>query len=86
MKFNFLIILCCTVTGIFINAQTVKEPLYFNEYLAYVKDKNLGLAAQKYNVSMAEASILTAGIFPDPQIEMETSNNGVSKDLSLIHI
>lgn len=81
MKFNFLIILCCTVTGIFINAQTVKEPLYFNEYLAYVKDKNLGLAAQKYNVSMAEASILTAGIFPDPQIEMETSNNGVSKDM-----
>ncbi|MGE8434389.1 TolC family protein [Chryseobacterium joostei] len=81
MKFNFLIILCCTVTDIFINAQTVKEPLYFNEYLAYVKDKNLGLAAQKYNVSMAEASILTAGIFPDPQIEMETSNNGVSKDM-----
>ncbi|PWN63123.1 TolC family protein [Chryseobacterium oncorhynchi] len=81
MKFNFLIILCCTVTGIFINAQTVKEPLYFNEYLAYVKDKNLGLAAQKYNVGMAEASILTAGIFPDPQIEMETSNNGVSKDM-----
>ncbi|MFP3833271.1 TolC family protein [Chryseobacterium sp. SIMBA_028] len=81
MKFNFLIILCCTVTGIFINAQTVKEPLYFNEYLAFVKDKNLGLAAQKYNVSMAEASILTAGIFPDPQIEMETSNNGVSKDM-----
>ena len=30
---------------------------------------------------MAEASILTAGIFPDPQIEMETSNNGVSKDM-----
>ena len=81
MKFNFLIILCCTVTGIFINAQTVKEPLYFNEYLTYVKDKNLGLAAQKYNVGMAEASILTAGIFPDPQIEMETSNNGVSKDM-----
>ncbi|REC63631.1 TolC family protein [Chryseobacterium pennae] len=81
MKFNFLIILFCTVTGIFIKAQTEQEPIYFNEYLKYVKDKNLGLAAQKYNVSMAEASILTAGIFPDPQIEMETSNNGVSKDM-----
>ncbi|MGU3376161.1 TolC family protein [Chryseobacterium sp. M5A1_1a] len=81
MKFNFLIILCCTVTGIIIKAQTVKEPLYFNEYLNYVKDKNLGFAAQKYNVGIAEASILTAGIFPDPQIEMETSNNGVSKDM-----
>lgn len=81
MKSNFLIIVLCTVTGIFIKGQTEQEPIYFNEYLNYVKDKNLGLAAQKYNVSMAEASILTAGIFPDPQIEMETSNNGVSKDM-----
>ncbi|MCS4303519.1 TolC family protein [Chryseobacterium sp. BIGb0232] len=81
MKYNFLIILFCTVTGIFIKAQTEQEPIYFNEYLKYVKEKNLGLAAQKYNISMAEASILTAGIFPDPQIEMETSNNGVSKDM-----
>ncbi|AZA80220.1 TolC family protein [Chryseobacterium sp. G0186] len=81
MKSNFLILLFCTVTVIFIKAQTEKEPLYFNEYLHYVKDKNLGLAAQKYNVSMATASILTAGMFPDPQLEMETSNNGVSKDM-----
>ncbi|OCA79959.1 transporter [Chryseobacterium contaminans] len=81
MKFNFLIIVLCTVKGIFIKGQTEQEPIYFNEYLNYVKDKNLGLAAQKYNVSMAEASILTAGIFPDPQIEMETSNNGISKDM-----
>lgn len=81
MKSNFLIIIVFTVTGIFIKGQTEQEPIYFNEYLNYVKDKNLGLAAQKYNVSMAEASILTAGIFPDPQIEMETSNNGVSKDM-----
>lgn len=81
MKFNFLIIVLCTVTGIFINGQTEHEPITFNEYLNAVKNKNLGFAAQKYNVSMAEASILTAGIFPDPQIEIETSNNGVSKDM-----
>lgn len=81
MKFNFLIIVLCTVTGIFINGQTEHEPITFNEYLNAVKNKNLGFATQKYNVSMAEASILTAGIFPDPQIEIETSNNGVSKDM-----
>lgn len=81
MKFNFLIIVLCTVTGIFINGQTEHEPITFNEYLNAVKNKNLGFAAQKYNVSMAEASILTAGIFLDPQIEIETSNNGVSKDM-----
>ena len=28
---------------------------------------------------MAEASIQTANMFPDPQFDMEGSNNGVSK-------
>ena len=28
---------------------------------------------------MAEASIQTANMFPDPQLDMEGSNNGVSK-------
>lgn len=58
-----------------------KEILNFTSYLNEVKEKNLGYAAQKYNISMAEASILTAGIFPDPQLEMETSDNGVSKKM-----
>lgn len=82
MKSNiFLTILFCTITGISLKAQTAKEAFSFSEYLNSVKNKNLGLAAQKYNVSIAEASILTAGIFPDPQIDMETSNNGVSKNM-----
>ncbi|WP_223606313.1 TolC family protein [Chryseobacterium sp. OSA05B] len=58
-----------------------KETLNFSDYLNEVREKNLSYAAQKYNVSMAEASILTAGIFPDPQLEMETSDNGVSKKM-----
>ncbi|PIF47291.1 cobalt-zinc-cadmium efflux system outer membrane protein [Chryseobacterium sp. 52] len=58
-----------------------KETLNFASYLSQVREKNLSYAAQKYNVSMAEASILTAGIFPDPQLEMETSDNGVSKKM-----
>ncbi|MBL1219653.1 TolC family protein [Chryseobacterium sp. L7] len=58
-----------------------KETLNFSTYLNEVREKNLSYAAQKYNVSMAEASILTASIFPDPQLEMETSDNGVSKKM-----
>lgn len=58
-----------------------KETLNFSSYLNEVREKNLNYAAQKYNVSMAEASILTASIFPDPQLEMETSDNGVSKKM-----
>lgn len=58
-----------------------KETLNFSTYLNEVREKNLSYAAQKYNVSMSEASILTASIFPDPQLEMETSDNGVSKKM-----
>ncbi|HBV16284.1 TolC family protein [Chryseobacterium carnipullorum] len=63
-----------------VNAQE-KETLNFASYLSEVREKNLNYAAQKYNVSMTEASILTAGLFPDPQLEMETSDNGVSKKM-----
>lgn len=41
-----------------------KELLSFDEYLSMVGKKNLTYAAQKYNVSMAEASIQTANMFP----------------------
>ncbi|REC47932.1 TolC family protein [Chryseobacterium pennipullorum] len=82
MKSNiFFSLLFCVFVNIELQAQTEKQSLSFNEYLMDVKDKNLGLAAQKYNISIAEASVLTAGMFPDPQIGIESSNNGVSKDM-----
>ncbi|MCJ7933164.1 MAG: TolC family protein [Chryseobacterium sp.] len=62
-----------------------KEVIRFEEYLSLVGKKNLGYAAQKYNVSMAEAAIQTAGMFPDPQLEMETTNNGVGKDMGYVY-
>lgn len=63
-----------------LNAQE-KETLNFASYLNKVRENNLSYATQKYTISMAEASILTAGMFPDPQLEMETSDNGVSKKM-----
>ncbi|WP_284461301.1 TolC family protein, partial [Chryseobacterium sp.] len=42
-------------------------------------------AAQKYNVGMAEASIQTASMFPDPQLEMETTNNGVRENMGYVY-
>ncbi|UTX50797.1 TolC family protein [Chryseobacterium sp. MA9] len=62
-----------------------KELLQFEEYLSLVGNKNLGYASQKYNVSIAEASIQTANMFPDPQLEMETTNNGVRKDMGYVY-
>ncbi|MCW1960724.1 TolC family protein [Chryseobacterium viscerum] len=62
-----------------------KELLQFEEYLSLVGNKNLGYASQKYNVSMAEASVQTANMFPDPQLEIETTNNGVRKDMGYVY-
>ncbi|PTT40942.1 TolC family protein, partial [Chryseobacterium sp. HMWF028] len=62
-----------------------KELLQFEEYLSLVGNKNLGYASQKYNVSMAEAAIQTANMFPDPQLEMETSNNGVKQNMGYVY-
>ncbi|MCT2407657.1 TolC family protein [Chryseobacterium antibioticum] len=81
MKFKIIFIISVCATFQFSLKGQEKEVLNFSSYLNEVREKNLSYAAQKYNVSMAEASILTAGIFPDPQLEMETSDNGVSKKM-----
>ncbi|MFS4430254.1 TolC family protein [Chryseobacterium sp. S90] len=75
-----LVLLC--ITGM--KAQK-KELLSFEEYLSLVGNKNLGYASQKYNVSMAEAAIQTANMFPDPQLEMETTNNGVNQNMGYVY-
>ncbi|MCD9617412.1 TolC family protein [Chryseobacterium gleum] len=62
-----------------------KELLSFGEYLSLVGSKNLGYASQKYNVSMAEAAIRTASMFPDPQLEIETTNNGVNQNMGYVY-
>ncbi|NML71203.1 TolC family protein [Chryseobacterium sp. RP-3-3] len=81
MKFKIIFIISVCATFQFSLKGQEKEVLSFSSYLNEVREKNLSYAAQKYNVRMAEASILTAGIFPDPQLEMETSDNGVSKKM-----
>lgn len=62
-----------------------KELLPFEEYLSLVGNKNLSYASQKYNVSMAEAAIQSANMFPDPELEMETTNNGVKQSMGYVY-
>jgi len=62
-----------------------KELIRFEEYLSLVGKKNLSYAVQKYNVGIAEASIQTASMFPDPQLEMETTNNGVRENMGYVY-
>lgn len=81
---------CIIITATFFSMAGVikaqeKELLGFEEYLGIVGKKNLGYASQKYNVSMAEAAIQTAGMFPDPQLDVETTNNGVNKSMGYVY-
>lgn len=62
-----------------------KEVLNFEEFLSLVGKKNMGYAAQKYNVGMAEASIQTASMFPDPQLDLETTNNGIKENMGYVY-
>ncbi|MEN5306290.1 TolC family protein [Chryseobacterium cucumeris] len=82
VQFIILSVVLLSITGI--KAQE-KELLPFEEYLNLVGNKNLGYASQKYNVSMAEAAIQTANMFPDPQLELETTNNGVKQNMGYVY-
>lgn len=62
-------------------ASSQKDPDYLNdsislpEYLSEVRKGNLGYAAGKFNVDMAEAELKASKIFPDPEISVAYSNN-----------
>ncbi|SMO61531.1 outer membrane protein, cobalt-zinc-cadmium efflux system [Chryseobacterium rhizoplanae] len=84
IRVRFIILSLVLLSITWMKAQE-KELLSFEEYLSLVGNKNLGYASQKYNVSMAEAAIQTANMFPDPQLEMETTNNGVSQNMGYVY-
>ena len=84
IRVRFIILSLVLLSTTWMKAQE-KELLSFEEYLSLVGNKNLGYASQKYNVSMAEAAIQTANMFPDPQLEMETTNNGVNQNMGYVY-
>lgn len=45
------------------------------QYLALVAKGNLSYAAQQYNVSIAQAELSVAHVFPDPELSFSYSNN-----------
>ena len=52
--------------------------LTFSQYLAEVGRSNLELAAQRANVSVSEAQVAVARIFPDPQLTVGVASVDVS--------
>ncbi len=53
-----------------------KQPINYSTYIELVRKNNLGYAAEKFNLDIAEANILSAGIFPDPELNIGWFDNG----------
>jgi len=85
MKLTSYILSLALVTGITFKGQAQVDTLSLNskisvvQYLSRVGKENLGYAAEKYNVNIAEAGIETAKIFPDPQFSFGAFDNQQSK-------
>ena len=56
-------------------AATVKIPITLNQYLYNVAKNNLGYVAEQFSVSIAEADLKAAKVFPNPEISIGYSNN-----------
>ncbi|HTR53645.1 MAG TPA: TolC family protein [Kofleriaceae bacterium] len=50
------------------HADTPPQTLGLDDYLALVGQRNLDLAAQRYNVPIAQAQVTVAKLFPEPQL------------------
>lgn len=69
----------------------VKKTISYNNYIEQVREKNIAYAAEKLNISIADADIRSASVFNDPNLSVEYANNddqrmqmgqGVSAEIS----
>ena len=88
---NRMILFFCAIS-LTVHAQETKV-LTFDEYLNNVKNSNIAYLAEKYNVSIAEANVKAASVFPDPELSVSYGNNqnwnlqmgyGVDAELSYV--
>lgn len=85
MKLTKYILSICLLTGIAMKGQaqvdtlSLKSKISVLQFLNRVGKENLGYAAEKYNVNIAEAGIETAKIFPDPQFSAGAFDNQQAK-------
>ncbi|MGY0036592.1 TolC family protein [Pedobacter sp. NJ-S-72] len=85
MKLTKYIMSLAFLTGIAFNGQaqvdtlSLKSKISVLEFLNRVGKENLGYAAEKYNVNIAEAGVETAKIFPDPEFSFGAFDNQQSK-------
>jgi len=74
-----LILVLALVAAAGVRAEPVEAELGFDEYLALVGKSNLSLAAQRYNVPIAQAQVTVAKLFPDPQLSGGISSFDIAR-------
>lgn len=68
-------LMCCAVG----HSQTSEIPITYIQYMNMVDSGNLDLAAQKLNVSIAQAAIIAAKVRNDPELGFSYFNNEQAK-------
>lgn len=80
MKNNFLklgVLFGLLLSAFQLQAQVdTTKAISYGSFLEIVSKNNIAFAAEKYNVSISEAQIQTAGILPDPELSFEGVDNG----------
>ena len=51
------------------------QTLTYGEFMGRVRESNIDYLAEQYNVSIAEARLQAAKVFPDPELSVSYSNN-----------
>jgi cobalt-zinc-cadmium efflux system outer membrane protein len=66
-----LVAVCATAQ----NGELAKQTIDFRNYMDLVREQNLNFAAEKLNVSLAEAELKAAKVFNDPELSVEYADN-----------
>lgn len=76
-RISFVVLLACLpLTS---QAQTTEHPISYRDYMIQVDSGNLDYAAQKLNVSIAEAAVLASKVRNDPELGLGYFNNEQAK-------
>lgn len=59
-----------------IDTTFTKVKMNYPEFLILVNKNNLGYAAEKFNVNIAEANVEASKVFPDPELAIGANDNG----------
>ncbi|PWT83727.1 MAG: hypothetical protein C5B44_00135 [Acidobacteria bacterium] len=73
---NYLVVVCCVTVSALekVPAQNTQQQITVDQAVQEAIEKNLGLLAERYNLSIAEARILTAKLRPNPVFSLEASH------------